>query len=49
MGGFPITSLIEADREAAQATSAPQSRPGWRAEGVSWDWVARDGDLCRFG
>ena len=44
MGAFPITSLIEAietERKRERATIEARLV----AEGVNWEWVARDGDL----
>jgi nucleotide-binding universal stress UspA family protein len=43
MSGFPVTSIIEAIEKArAEDRLAVEAR--LRAEGVTWDWVARDGD-----
>lgn len=44
MGGFPVTSLIEAiDAERKRTRTAIEAR--LVSEGVSWDWHALDGDL----
>lgn len=44
MGAFPITSLIEAiEAERTRERTAVEARLA--AEGVRWEWVARDGDL----
>ena len=44
MGAFPVTSLIEAI-EAARASERSTIEARLTAEGVSWEWLARDGDL----
>jgi nucleotide-binding universal stress UspA family protein len=44
MGAFPMAALIEAiDAERQRERSAIE--PRLHAEGVSWEWLARDGDL----
>jgi nucleotide-binding universal stress UspA family protein len=44
MGAFPVTSLIEAI-EAERSRERASIEERLVAEGVSWEWVARDGDL----
>lgn len=45
MGAFPVTALIEAiEKERRAERQAVETR--LRQEGVSWDWVARDGDTA---
>ena len=44
MGAFPITTLVEAvDAQRREQRGAIEARLA--AEGVAWDWLARDGDL----
>jgi nucleotide-binding universal stress UspA family protein len=44
MGGFPITALIESiDAERQRERETLEAR--LVAEGVGWEWVARDGDF----
>jgi nucleotide-binding universal stress UspA family protein len=44
MGGFPITALIESiDAERRRERTTIEARLA--AEGIGWEWVARDGDL----
>ena len=44
MGTFPVTTLIEAiDAERRHLRAETEAR--LKAEGVAWDWVARDGDM----
>ena len=44
MGGFPMTSLIEAV-EGERLKQRAEIEVRLKAEGVAWEWVARDGDL----
>ena len=44
MGAFPVTSLLEAvEAERSRERAAVEARLA--AEGITWEWVARDGDL----
>lgn len=43
MSGFPVTTLIEAvEKQRVEEREAMETR--LRQEGMTWDWVARDGD-----
>lgn len=43
MSGFPVTTLIEAiEKQRREDRAVVEAR--LKAEGVSWDWAARDGD-----
>lgn len=45
LGSFPITTLIDAiDAERNQERTSIEARLA--AEGVSWEWLARDGDVA---
>ena len=43
MGAFPVTALIEAI-EAQRREERLKAEARLRQEGLSWDWVSRDGD-----
>ena len=44
MGAFPVTALIEAI-EANKRAERAKVETRLKAEGVSWEWICRDGDL----
>ena len=44
MGAFPVTALIEAI-EANKRAERTKVETRLKAEGVSWEWICRDGDL----